>query len=80
LKGGHGGIGYALYVPLFLALAGALSATVIGRWHDLPSIGTAVVHSRRRYAWTAVALFTLFYAISAWLVMGSNLTMQGVWW
>jgi hypothetical protein len=80
LKGGHGGVGYALYVPLFLALAGALSAAVIGRWHDLPSIATAVAHSRRHYAWTAVTLFTLFYAISAWLVLGSNLTMQGVWW
>jgi len=80
LKSGHGAIGYALYIPLFMALAGALAATAVGRWHAIPSIETVAVRARSRYALSAVVLFAVFYAVSAWLIARSNLTMAGVWW
>lgn len=80
LKSGHGFAGYWLYVPLFMATALALSSGILGLWRNAPSLSAAVERDRSRLTWSAMLLFGAFYAIAAWLVYRSSLTMQGVWW
>lgn len=80
LKSGHGFAGYWLYVPLFMATAVALSSGLLGRWKNIPSLSAAVARDRQRLTWSAMLLFGTFYLIGAWLVINSNLTMEGVWW
>jgi hypothetical protein len=80
LKAGYGYVGYALYVPLFLATAAALMATVIAHWRRIPSLADAVTQLRPRYTGVAVSLFAVFYLLSALLVASSSLTMAEVWW
>jgi len=80
LKAGHGFIGYWLYVPLFAATALALGTGLIGRWHALSSLSAIVAADGRRFASVALALFGLFYAVATYAVLGSSLTMMGVWW
>ena len=80
LKAGHGFVGYALYIPLFLATAAALAAAVVAHWRQIPSLAKAIGQLRSRYAWTAIGLFTVFYVLSAVLILTSNLTMAEVWW
>jgi len=80
LKSGHGFIGYWLYVPLFSATAFALGIGLIGRWRAQPSLSTIIDVDGRRFASIALALFVLFYAVTTYAVLGSSLTMIGVWW
>jgi hypothetical protein len=80
LKAGHGYVGYLLYLPLFGATAMALAAGATAPWRRLPSLSAAVDRLSRRQTWLALALFGLFYLITSWLVIRSNLVMSGVWW
>lgn len=80
LKSGHGFAGYWLYVPLFMATALALSSGSLGLGKNIPSLSAAVERDRPGLTWSAILLFGTFYLISAWLVINSNLTMEGVWW
>jgi len=80
LKSGHDYAGYALYVPLFLATSFALAAGVISACRKIPSLSASVEIYAPKLAFTALALFTIFYAIATWLVLRSSLTMESVWW
>jgi hypothetical protein len=80
LKAGHDYVGYLLYVPLFGATAMALAAGATAAWRKIPGLGASVERLARRQTWLALCLFGLFYLIAGWQVVGSNLTMRGVWW
>lgn len=80
LKGGHGFIGYWLYLPLFAATALALGVGVISPWGHIPSLRAAVRADGHRFTAVALALFALFYGVASLAILRSNLTMQGVWW
>lgn len=80
LKGGHGFVGYWLYVPLFAATALALGVGLIAPWGRVPSLASAVREDGRRFTALALALFALFYGVATFAILTSNLTMQGVWW
>ena len=80
LKSGHDYVGYALYIPLFLATALAFGTGVISPWKNKSSLSDAVATDAPKMAWFAVVLFALFYSISTWAVLNSNLVMSGVWW
>ncbi len=80
LKAGHHYIGYWLYLPLFGGAGLALAAGVIAPWRNIASLAAAAPRLSVRYARLALVAFGLFYALSAWVVHNSNLTMQGVWW
>lgn len=80
LKGGHGFIGYALYLPLFAATAWALTAGVIAPWRDHPSLRALVPGEIRRLAGRSLLGLLLFHAIAAGAMLGSGLRMEGVWW
>lgn len=80
LKSGHGFAGYLLYIPLFLATASALGVGVVGPWHRMASLTSAVNSKGRQLAHLSIGLFVLFYLLATGYVMSSNLVMQGVWW
>ena len=80
LKGGHGFVGYWLYVPLFTASALALGVGLISPWGRIPSLRAAVRADGRRFTALALALFALFYGVATLAILTSNLTMEGVWW
>ena len=69
-----------LYIPLFIATALGLGAAAIAPWKKLPSLAEAATRDAPRLTWLAVGLFALFYLAATWAVMGSSLTMRGVWW
>ena len=80
LKSGHDYVGYALYIPLFLATALALGTGIQAPWKNKQSLKDSVATNSTKMAWVSLALFGLFYAISTWAVLNSNLVMTGVWW
>ena len=80
LKGGHGFIGYWLYVPLFLGSAYGLAVGALAPWGRVPSLSLAAAADTRRAATLALAGFGVFYAVAAWAILRSNLTMAGTWW
>jgi hypothetical protein len=80
LKSGHGFIGYWLYLPLFAATAWALGVGSIAIWRHVPSIANAVAVDSAYFTHMALAALVLFHAIAAWVMLGSGLTMTGVWW
>jgi hypothetical protein len=80
LKGGHGFIGYWLYLPLFAATALAIGVGVISLWRRQPSLAAAVRADGRRFTALSTALFALFYGVAGYAILTSNLTMKGVWW
>jgi hypothetical protein len=80
LKPGHDHVGYWLYLPLFAATAFALGAAVVRPWRRIDSLAAAVPAETRRLTRLALLGFTAFYAIAAWAIARSNLTMLDVWW
>lgn len=80
LKGGHGFMGYWLYLPLFTATALALGVGVCSPWGRIPSLRVAVLEDGRRFTALSMALFGLFYGVATYAILTSNLRMQGVWW
>lgn len=80
LKPGHDHVGYWLYLPLFAATAFALGAAVVSPWRRIDSLAAAVPAETRRLTRLALLGFTAFYAIAAWAIARSNLTMLDVWW
>lgn len=80
LKAGHSFIGYWLYLPLFALTAWALGVGTIAFWRRVPSIAAAVAEDSTSFARRALAALVLFHAIAAWSMLGSGLTMSGVWW
>jgi hypothetical protein len=80
LKGGHGFVGYWLYVPLFTATALALGVGLISPWGRIPSLKVAVRADGRRFTALSLALFAVFYGVATYSILTSNLRMEGVWW
>lgn len=80
LKSGHDFAGYTLYIPLFLATATALASAMISPWKKINSLSQQVLRLAPRFTYMALVFFVLFYAISTYWVLQSNLTMEGVWW
>jgi hypothetical protein len=80
LKPGHGFVGYWLYLPLFAGTALALGVGLIAPWRRIPSLSAVIATDGRHFASLALMLFALFYAVAGWAILGSNLTMESVWW
>ena len=80
LKPGHDFMGYYLYIPLFVATALALGVGLIAPWRNIPSLAEIVVSDTRRSTWYSLIFFALFYAVAAYAIASSNLTMMDVWW
>ncbi|MEA3291194.1 MAG: hypothetical protein U9Q71_02650 [Pseudomonadota bacterium] len=80
LKGGHEFMGYYLYIPLFLATALALGVGAIAPFSRIESLGEIIRRESRAFVGLSLALMLLFYAVAAYAILGSNLTMMEVWW
>jgi hypothetical protein len=80
LKSGHGFVGYWLYLPLFAATAMGLGIGLIERWRGRPSLTAVVAADGRHFATLSLIAFAIFYAVASYSILGSNLTMTGVWW
>ncbi len=80
LKSGHDYIGYALYIPLFLGTAMAVSVGVMSPFRTVSSLGSIISQESRRQVIWAMALTLIFYLVAAGAVFRSNLTMIDVWW
>lgn len=80
LEAGYGYVGYWLYVPLFGATAFALGAAFVHHWRTIPSLRQAAAVDARRYSVLSLLLFFCFGVVVAKAVLGSGLTMAGVWW
>lgn len=80
LKGGHGYVGYLLYIPLFTAAAMALGVGTLAPFRNTPSLQHIIpLESRRMVAWSLLSLL-IFYSVAGYSLLTSNLSMQGVWW
>jgi hypothetical protein len=80
LKAGHDYIGYGLYLPLFAATAWGLGAGVVSPWRRLPSLAEAAPRAVASQSRRALGALLVFHGVAAWAMLGSSLTMQGVWW
>ena len=79
LKSGHDFAGYFLYVPLFLATALALATGVSSPFRKIPSLKEAIEQDASRLSGLAIFAFAIFYALTTFYVMNSNLVMDGIW-
>lgn len=77
LKAGYDYIGYALYLPLFIATAAGLGAGVIAPLRRIASLQTVIPRTTQRLIWLAFAGFGLFYGLGTWLILRSNLILLG---
>jgi len=80
LKSGHGYVGYALYLPLFIGTLFALGAGAVAPWKKIPSLREAVIGDAPRYALLATVCFALFYAVASLAIARSGLSMAGAGW
>jgi hypothetical protein len=75
LKAGYGYIGYALYIPLFVATAAGLSAGLIAPFRRVISLQTVIPREVQRLTWLALVGFGLFYAVATVLMLQSHLIL-----
>ncbi|MCB1758933.1 MAG: hypothetical protein KDI68_04015 [Gammaproteobacteria bacterium] len=80
LKGGHGFMGYYLYIPLFLATALALGSGIIAPFRNRPSLAGIIPAVSRRHTLGALASLLIFYLVAGYAILRSNLSMLTVWW
>jgi len=80
LKAGHGFVGYWLYISLFTGTAMALGTGLFSLWRRVPSLTTIIQAEGRRFTLLSLLSFAIFYAVSTYAVLSSNLSMKGVWW
>ena len=80
LKGGHDFMGYYLYVPLFIGTALALGAGAVAPFRKVPSLGSIISLESRRFIGLSMIFMLLFYAVAAYAMLSSGLTMMEVWW
>jgi len=80
LKGGHDFMGYYLYIPLFIGTALALGAGVVAPFRKIPSLGSIIALESRRFIGLSMIFMLLFYAVAAYAMLNSGLTMMEVWW
>ena len=75
LKAGYSYVGYALYIPLFVATAAGLSAGLIAPFRRAVSLQAVIPGEVRRLVGLALAGFGLFYAVATWLMLRSPLIL-----
>jgi phosphatidylglycerophosphate synthase len=80
LKGGHGFIGYYLYIPLFISTASAIGAGIISPFSKIQSLSEIVPADSHRLVILSMICMLLFYAVATYSILSSNLTMMDVWW
>ena len=80
LKGGHDFMGYALYIPLFIATALSLGAGMLAPFKRRPSLHQIIADDSRYLVGLSLIFLLLFYAVAGYAIVGSNLTMMDVWW
>jgi hypothetical protein len=80
LKGGHGFIGYYLYLPLFVATALALGTGAVAPFRRIPSLVEIIAAESRRFIGIAMFGMLIFYSVASYAILSSNLTMMEVWW
>ena len=77
LKAGYDYVGYALYLPLFAAVATGLSAGVIAPFRHIVSLQAVIPSEVRWLTGLALVGFGLFYGLATWLLLRSNLILLG---
>ncbi len=80
LKRGHDFIGYYLYLPLFVSTALAMGVGVIAPFRNVSSLAEIIPAESRRFVLTALMGMAMFYAVSAYAMLSSKLTLIEVWW
>lgn len=80
LKSGHDYVGYALYIPLFVGTAMAISAGALSPFRNISSLTEIIPRETRRLVNRSMALMLLFYLVVAASIFNSGLTMIDVWW
>jgi hypothetical protein len=75
LKAGYDYVGYALYIPLFVATAAGLSAGLMAPFRRVISLQTVIPREIQRLTWLALAGFGLFYAVATGLILRSHLIL-----
>jgi len=58
----------------------ALGAGLFSLWRRVPSLTTIIQAEGRRFTLLSLLSFAIFYAVSTYAVLSSNLSMKGVWW
>lgn len=79
-EGGHGFIGYLLYIPLFVATALALGVGAIEPFRARPSLAAIIPAVSRRHVAGVLISLLFFYLIAIFAILDSNLSMLTVWW
>lgn len=75
LKAGYNYVGYALYLPLFIAASAGLSGGVLAHFRTISSLQKVVPNSVQHLRNIALVSFTLFYLLATWLVWRSHLLL-----
>ena len=75
LKAGYDYVGYALYIPLFVATAAGLSAGLMAPFRRVISLQTVIPREIQRLTWLALAGFGLFYMVATGLMLRSHLIL-----
>lgn len=75
LKPEYGYRGYGLYLPLFAATAASLGVGAVQPFARIASLRAIVPQAARRLAMAAALLFALFAAVSAVMILNSNLIL-----
>ncbi|CAA7612522.1 hypothetical protein [Magnetospirillum sp. SS-4] len=76
LKGEYGHVGYALYLPLFIAAALGLAAGICQPACRIASLTEAAPRILRRCVTASMASYALFGLVAAWLVWRSHLILM----
>jgi hypothetical protein len=79
LKSGHDFAGYFLYIPLFIATALAMATGIESLFNKIPSLQVAIERDASKLSGLAVVSFLIFYALTTFYVLNSNLVMDGLW-
>jgi hypothetical protein len=75
LKAEYGYIGYALYLPLFAAVASAISGAITSEARKIPSLTQDAPRMARRLAGISVAGFGIFTVLSLTVIVRSPLLL-----
>ncbi|MCB1777025.1 MAG: hypothetical protein KDI50_06290 [Candidatus Competibacteraceae bacterium] len=75
LKAGYDYVGYALYLPLFIATAAGISAGVIAPFRQIASLQTVIPVEIQRLTWLALGGFGIFYGLATGLMLRSSLIL-----
>lgn len=77
LKAEYGYIGYALYIPLFVATASGLSAGAVQRFVRVPSLNAIIPPMCATFARWSAAGFTAVAIVATLIILRSNLLLIG---